>query len=152
MEEPFRQGLSSLIQEAEDASNAANQAAQEANQATNAALDAAAAADHAAGEASKTAEEAHSAADRADALADSIQEKLENGDFIGPQGPPGPQGPKGDKGDKGEAGIDGVMTELSPGMFGLSVNAAGHLILTHNDNEPTPPLSIEDGRLIYTIS
>ena len=27
----------------------------------------------------------------------------------------------------------------------------GHLIVTHNDNEPAPPLSIRDGHLIYTI-
>ena len=93
----------------------------------------------------------------------------------GPQGeagPTGPQGPKGDTGDtgpqgikgdtgatgpqgpKGEPGEDGVaaITDLSPGLFGLSVNAEGHLILTHNDNEPAPPLSIQDGKLIYTIS
>ena len=56
--------------------------------------------------------------------------------------------------EKGDPGEDGAVaiTELSPGMFALSVNAEGHLILTHNDNEPAPPLSIQDGKLIYTIS
>ena len=69
-------------------------------------------------------------------------------------GPQGVQGQKGEKGEKGDPGEDGAVaiTELSPGMFALSVNAEGHLILTHNDNEPAPPLSIQDGKLIYTIS
>lgn len=55
---------------------------------------------------------------------------------------------------KGPKGEDGVLTvtDLSPGLFGLYVNEEGHLILIHNDNEPAPPLSIQDGRLIYTIS
>lgn len=72
----------------------------------------------------------------------------------GPPGPQGVQGQKGEKGEKGDPGEDGAVaiTELSPGMFALSVNAEGHLILTHNDNEPAPPLSIQDGKLIYTIS
>ena len=149
------------------------------------------------------ADRAEDAAERAEDIADTVQEKLDNGDFIGPQGPKGdkgdkgdtgaqgpkgdtgatgpqgqkgdtgpqgpqgetgpqgpkgdtgdtgPQGPKGDKGDQGDEGNPGVITELSPGLFGLSVNEEGHLILTHNDNEPAPPLSIQDGNLIYTIS
>lgn len=73
---------------------------------------------------------------------------------IGPAGPRGEAGATGPQGPKGEPGEDGVaaITDLSPGLFGLSVNAEGHLILTHNDNEPAPPLSIQDGKLIYTIS
>lgn len=75
---------------------------------------------------------------------------------VGPMGPKGDQGDKGEKGDKGDTGAQGetgvaTITSLSPGYFGLSVDGAGHLILTHNDNEPQPPLSIMDGRLIYVI-
>lgn len=69
-------------------------------------------------------------------------------DFViprGDQGPAGPQGPQGPQGD------NGVITHLDPGMFGMHVDEDGHLILTHNDNEPAPPLSIQDGRLIYSI-
>lgn len=56
------------------------------------------------------------------------------------------------KGDKGDPGYV-TVTNLKTGMFGMFVDENGHLILTHNDNEPAPPLSItEDGRLIYTIS
>lgn len=41
-----------------------------------------------------------------------IQEKIENGDFTGPQGPPGPQGPSGEKGDPGEsAPLDSTLTQ-----------------------------------------
>lgn len=85
----------------------------------------------------------------------------------GPAGATGPQGPKGDtgpagatgpqgpKGDQGEPGRDGnaVSTSLAPGVFAMYVNGQGHLILAHNDNEPTPALSIDSGgHLIYTIS
>lgn len=76
----------------------------------------------------------------------------------GPQGatgPTGPQGPQGPKGDQGEPGRDGsaVSTSLAPGVFAMYVNGQGHLILAHNDNEPTPALSIDgSGHLVYTIS
>ncbi len=116
----YQKGLSALIADAHDAIEAADEAA----------------------------ENAQEQAEAAQAIVEEVQQKLDNGDFIGPQGP------KGDKGDKGDPGEDGVsvVTELSPGMFALSVNEEGHLILTHNDNEPAPPLSIQDGDLIYTIS
>lgn len=71
----------------------------------------------------------------------------------GPQGPQGEQGERGLDGEPGEQGLPGVVTSLSTGLFGMYVNEEGHLIVTHNDNEPAPPLSInEDGKLIYTIS
>ena len=182
METEYEKGLSGLIEDAKDATNAANAAA----------------------------EDAQTAADAAQAVADTVQQKLDNGEFIGPpgpkgspgddgakgedgqdggwwtpsvdsstgelqwfpskagmgpmvpdpvniKGPPGPQGAQGQRGEKGEKGDPGedgavAITELNPGMFALSVNAEGHLILTHNDNEPAPPLSIQDGKLIYTIS
>lgn len=52
----------------------------------------------------------------AQAVADEVQRRLDNGDFVGPQGqqgdtgetgPIGPQGPKGEKGDKGDRGEKG---------------------------------------------
>ena len=52
----------------------------------------------------------------AQAVADEVQRRLDNGDFVGPQGqqgdtgetgPIGPQGPKGEKGDKGDKGEKG---------------------------------------------
>ncbi len=107
METEYEKGLSGLIADTKDAADAANQAAAD----------------------------AETAADAAQAVADTVQQKLDNGEFVGQ---PGDKGEKGDKGDKGDPGKDGVavITKLSPGMFAFSVNAEGHLILTHNDNEP----------------
>lgn len=51
---------------------------------------------------------------------------------------------------EGEPG-QAVVTELNPGLFGFYINADGHLILAHNDNEPAPPIRIENGRLIYEV-
>ena len=56
-----------------------------------------------------------------------------------------------DRRDRGEFnGKDGIITQLEPGIFALSVRN-GHLILTHNTGEPAPPLKIVDGRLKYII-
>lgn len=70
----------------------------------------------------------------------------------GPKGDKGEKGDKGDKGDKGEKGGDGAIISLPFGMFGMHVDDNGHLILTHNDSDPAPPLQIENGRLYYVIS
>lgn len=73
--------------------------------------------------------ELNQATDNANDLVDEINKKLENGEFIGPQGPQGiqgevgpvgpvgPQGPKGDKGekgDKGDVGPQGPIGETGP--------------------------------------
>lgn len=56
------------------------------------------------------------AGNAAQAVADEVQRRLDNGDFVGPQGPQGDrgetgpigqQGPKGEKGDKGDRGEKG---------------------------------------------
>lgn len=56
------------------------------------------------------------AGNAAQAVADEVQRRLDNGDFVGPQGPQGdrgetgpigPQGPKGETGDKGDRGEKG---------------------------------------------
>nr|DAH83819.1 MAG TPA: nucleoid-associated protein [Caudoviricetes sp.] len=56
------------------------------------------------------------AGNAAQEVADEVQRRLDNGDFVGPQGPQGPkgetgpiglQGPKGEKGDKGDKGEKG---------------------------------------------
>lgn len=47
------------------------------------------------------------AGNAAQAVADEVQRRLDNGDFVGPQGPIGPQGTKGKKGDKGDTGAKG---------------------------------------------
>nr|DAT30915.1 MAG TPA: nucleoid-associated protein [Caudoviricetes sp.] len=67
-----------------------------------------------------TLDDVERAGNAAQAVADEVQRRLDNGDFVGPQGPQGdrgetgpigPQGPKGDKGDKGEPGPQGPQGE-----------------------------------------
>lgn len=98
-------------------------------------------------------------------------EKGDQGDpgLRGEQGDTGAQGPKGDKGDQGERGPkgdpgqdgrdgadgkDGVILDIASGMFAMMVNETGHLILAVNEEDKTPPLSIdpETGHLIYNIT
>lgn len=98
------------------------------------------------------------------AIKNTLQTKLNNGEFNGPPGPQGGMGPKGEQGSVGPAGpqgargpegprgSSGLATSLGPGIFETYINDEGHLILRHNDNEPAPPLSIVNGRLVYTIS
>ena len=47
------------------------------------------------------------AGNAAQAVADEVQRRLDNGDFVGPQGPKGDRGEMGDKGDKGDTGAKG---------------------------------------------
>lgn len=65
------------------------------------------------------------AGNAAQAVADEVQRRLDNGDFVGPQGPQGdrgetgPIGPQGTKGDKGEPGRDGAKGDKGdPGAKG----------------------------------
>lgn len=60
----------------------------------------------------KTAE----AVKRADDLVKSVEDKLENGDFVGAQGAPGPQGPIGETGPQGAPGAQGA--DGAPGKDG----------------------------------
>lgn len=46
------------------------------------------------------------AGNAAQAVADEVQRRLDNGDFVGPQGPQGEKGDPGAKGDKGDPGKD----------------------------------------------
>lgn len=56
-------------------------------------------------------QETAAAVKRADDLVKSVEDKLENGDFVGAQGPQGPQGPIGETGPRGEQGIPGAQGE-----------------------------------------
>lgn len=50
---------------------------------------------------------ANTAANNAQTVADTVQAKLDNGDFVGAQGPKGDKGATGDKGEKGDTGAQG---------------------------------------------
>ncbi len=141
-------------------------------------------------------ERAEDAAKGAEQIRETLEEKLENGDFMGAVGPAGPQGeqgiqgppgkdgaqgPKGDTGPEGAQGPqgatgpagpvgpqgiqgpegpegppgkdggNGVIVSLDPGVFAMSINEEGHLIVTYNDSDPAPPLQIADGHLKYIL-
>lgn len=164
--EEVRGGFISL---AEKVNTEATNSATSAKESADAAKAAKTVADTSAANANEKADLADSAAKRATDIAGLVERKLNNGEFIGERGPQGIQGPKGDTGATGPQGLQGpkgdtgpqgpqgkegaaVITSLNPGFFAMSVNSDGHLIMTHNDNEPQPPLSVEAGRLIYKIS
>lgn len=80
-------------------------------------------------------------------------DRRDSGEFDGAKGDTGPQGPQGIQGPQGPPGENGTaaVVDLNPGMFALTVNSAGHLILTHNTVDPVPPLKVIDGHLKYLI-
>ena len=51
------------------------------------------------------------AGNAAQAIADEVQRRLDNGDFVDPQGPQGEKGDPGEKGDKGDPGAPGAQGE-----------------------------------------
>lgn len=57
---------------------------------------------------------ANAASDRANKVANDVQEKLDSGAFVGPQGEQGPQGPKGDPGPQGPQGEQGEQGQQGP--------------------------------------
>lgn len=108
--------------------------ASESERAVSAADDAAIRAQNAADNVDAQVSEAVTAASNAERVANSLRQDADSGKFNGRDGAPG------------------IVTQLNPGMFGLAIDLDGHLIMTHNDNDPAPPLSLtDDGRLIYTI-
>ena len=154
----------------QDAAASSEQAAsQKATEAANSAKAAKASQDSAAtsataattkaGEAEKHADEAEAAAAKAAQEAAKVKTWKPNVSEVGDlswavspdETPPKTVNITGPPGDKGEQGVPGVVTQLNPGLFGMYVNEHGHLILAHNDNEPAPPIRIENGRLIYTV-
>ena len=80
-------------------------------------------------------------------------DRRDSGEFDGAKGDTGPQGPQGIQGPQGPPGENGTaaVVTLDPGMFALTVNGEGHLILTHNTSDPVPPLQVVDGHLKYII-
>lgn len=83
----------------DDAANKLNSVAQAGEEATKAASSANAAA-----------EAANTAAKNAQTIADTVQEKLDNGEFVGPAGKDGANGKDGEQGPQGEPGSDASVT------------------------------------------
>lgn len=61
-------------------------------------------------EATKAASNANTAAKNAQTIADTVQEKLDNGEFVGPAGKDGANGKDGEQGPQGEPGSDASVT------------------------------------------
>lgn len=145
--------------DAEAAKTAAEESAKAAKASQDSAAASATAATTKAGEAEKHADEAEAAAAKAAQEAAKVKTWKPNVSEVGDlswavspdETPPKTVNIIGPPGDKGEQGVPGVVTQLNPGLFGMYVNEHGHLILAHNDNEPAPPIRIENGRLIYTV-
>lgn len=58
--------------------------------------------------------------------------------LVGPAGPVGP---------------GGIITKLSPGLFGMTVDENGDLFLQHNNGEPPPPFALTPEKdLVYKVS
>lgn len=90
------------------------------------------AANTAAGAANQAAESANNAAQAANDITEEVQEKLENGDFIGPKGETGPQGPQGETGPQGPQGETGPQGPQGPPGNLDNVTGAATSILTDN--------------------
>lgn len=110
------------------------------------------------------------AGNAAQAVADEVQRRLDNGDFVGPQGPQGPKGEKGGKGEpgaKGEPGKDAVIdATLTQEGEAADAKATGEAISHLKDDVAeidnavfdtttteelvnTNPI-VEDGKTLYT--
>lgn len=85
----------------DDAANKLNSVAQAGEEATKAASSANAAA-----------EAANTAAKNAQTIADTVQEKLDNGEFVGPAGKDGEQGPQGKPGSDAAVTADNIQSAL----------------------------------------
>ena len=84
-----KNAATSAASAANSAASSANTARDNANTATSAANSAASSATAAASSANTAKDAANEAAQAAQSIADEVQEKLDNGDFIGPRGPQG---------------------------------------------------------------
>ena len=93
METEYEKGLSGLIADTKDAADAANQAAAD----------------------------AETAADAAQAVADTVQQKLDNGEFVGPPGPEGKPETTGQKERMGRTADGGRLPNSSTGELSGSV-------------------------------
>lgn len=91
---------------------------------------------------------AQSARDALETLIESVQNKLDNGDFVGAQGPKGDPGKQGETGARGETGAAGPQG--LPGADGVSptvtVSRAGKIVtVTITDKDGAKTFTLSDG-------
>ena len=104
-------------------------------------------------------EKAEEAAEKAEQIKDTLEEKFQNGDFIGATGATGPQGPQGEPGEKGEQGEKGErgdsgITVPASGLFTLSGDEEGNLWAYYADGDDPPQFEHDEetGDIYYIIS
>ena len=98
---------------------------------------------------------ANTAANNAQTVADTVQAKLDNGDFVGAQGPkgdPGTTGPKGEPGQKGDTGATGPAGPTgapgSPGEDGVSPTVT----VSKTGKVATVTITDKDGEHTFTVN
>ena len=103
------------------------------------------------------------ATEAARTIAETLQEKLDAGEFkgekgdVGPrgrqglQGPEGPQGPRGLEGPRGSQGESGITTQIS-GLFTLAGDDEGNLWAYHADSDNPPEFDVDEEGNIYYIT
>ncbi|WP_269478291.1 collagen-like triple helix repeat-containing protein [Hominibacterium faecale] len=137
----------SLISVAEKATAGVDAVAESAESVLRSATQAITKSDQAAAKANTAATNADRAAEAATQIKNTVQSKLDNGDFIGPPGPQGNTGNKGEKGDKGDTGATGPAGITGPqgppgesgvttpvnSFFTMSVDPDGNLWANHAD-------------------
>ena len=129
--------------------NMSEETISELTQAVNAAIElaegAAEYADQSGDTAMQQAAVAELAANSVKAALDDLADRLENGEFIGPQGP------QGIPGQDGSDGANGVVTTMT-GQYALQIKEDGHLYLIYTDGDEPPDFHINDsGHLILEI-
>ena len=106
---------------------------------------------------SELTEAAEESVNKARDIVYEVADKLERGEFNGPQGQrgekgdkgdTGPRGPKGEKGDKGDRGDSGVYIPIS-GMFALSGDEEGNLYAVTMEGEQAPTFEADGDGNIY---
>ena len=110
--------------------------------------------------AAKSAESAQTTSKHAEDLVEDVTQKLETGQFNGPQGIQGPKGDNGDKGDKGDKGDPGEkgdrgdsgVTVPINGMFTLSGDAGGNLWAYYVDDTTPPQFEVDEEGNIYYLT
>ena len=89
---------------------------------------------------------AQSARDALETLIESVQNKLDNGDFVGAQGPKGDPGKQGETGARGETGAAGPQG--LPGADGVSPRVA----VSRAGKSVTVTITDKDGAKTFTLS
>lgn len=123
-----------------------NEITQDVNYAISSANSAAEYANSKGNSAQEQAQAAESAANAANSVVEDLLDRMENGEFDGPQGP---QGPQGVPGQDGQNGANGVVVTID-GQFAMQIMDDGHLYVIYPDDGAAPDMEISNtGHLLW---